>query len=209
MILSAIHSRISEILNKGSMLDTQIVSEVALSALWLERNYSYNYMERYVSFVTDITVAYPRALSLPTRLKSIGFIRYTNDDGEYIHLKRIRPDDVTKVETGSPTAYWLDGYDYIWLDNTPDKEYSMEMKCVSLTSWPADTSAEPWLAIYAPDVLIGKTVLSLSPWLRDEELIAYYKAKFEEDLRTLQLFDEELKYVGPGESMVYEGDPYD
>lgn len=192
-------------IKRGSAYDSIIPFGVASAALYLETNYSFKYMERFVSFSLSPDGDVPRALAQPSpHIKSIAFMRVVLDDGSFRGLSQIDPQQVSKVETAAPTAYWLDGAQYIWFDNTPDQLYTLEMSFSDYTPWPTDASATPWLLAYAAPLMLAQTMLELAPTLRTApELVAMYKTQRDAHLAALLGAEEALRAANRSSAMLY------
>ena len=206
MDLDAFKALVLQDINKPSTSATRIASAVAQAGQFIERNYSLQYMNRFVSFSFDTASSEPRSITLPSRPKSIEFVRIVKDDGTFHYVKRVDPRDVSGVKTDIPDGYWMDGFDYLWFDNTPGEDYPAEMGYAQKTDWSGMVgSATHWLFDNAEDVLLSRSILMLSPFLRQPKLMQLYKPMWDEGIRTLLLEDEETKYVGRDESMIYAG----
>lgn len=205
MTLTELHAQISATLNKRDIFDAVIPNYVAQAAMWLERNYTFKYMERFVEFTLDPDVDNPRTITLPQEAKKIHFIRRLADDGSFYYPKLVDPSEVTSSTTAAPAGYWLDGTCFIWFDNTPAEAYSMEMRYDAFTVWPTDYAEEPWLAKYGPDFLIAQTMIQFGPRIRDKGLIEEYRIQRADIVKTLTLADAELRNGETSGAMIYDG----
>lgn len=205
MDLADFHTLVSSEINKGTLFDDVIPDYTRRSARWLERNYDFKHMERFVSFTVDSSATEPRAVSLPERCKSIEWLRIVNSDGSYTYLTQVDGSDVTGDDETTPTGYWLDGVEYFWFDNTPQEDLNMEMCYLQFTDWPTDTSQTPWFVANAEDVLLGQTIIMMAPRMREPKLKAIYQEMRDEGLRTITLSDEGMRASNRSESMVYKG----
>jgi hypothetical protein len=205
MNLGAFHALVSSTVKRGTTLDALIPDITRQAARWLERNYTFQYMHRYVTFSLDPTAGNPRAVPFPSvRVKSIRFVKLQDEDGLFHFMEKADPRQLIETETAIPTHYWLDAFDNIWFNNTPDKVYPAEMDYASYTDWVGlSASSTPWLTEHADDVLLALTVLLLGPVMRDDAMMARYKILRDEGLRTLLLSEEELESTNTNEVMQY------
>lgn len=209
MTLAEFHTQVQNELKRGTSQNALIPAWTKRAARWIERNYTLQYMRRFVSFSTDPDAAEPRALPLPeTRMKQIDFMRIVSDAGEalddYAYLSKCDPQDVLGALEKQPTRYWLDAYDYIWLDYTPDVIYGMEMSYSRYTTWPTDTSETPWLVDNAEDALLARTMLYAAPAVRmSAAMKADYREMLQDGLQTLIGADRDLAETNTSRVMNY------
>lgn len=205
MNLGEFHDLIAVEAGKGSTLDTIIPAKVRQAARWLEQNYNLKYMDRYVGFTFDLGVTNPRAIEFPShRVKRFNFFRIVQDTGEYQYLQPVDPQDVTATEDGEPSGYWLDGRDYLWLDNTPVEALVAELSYIEYTDWDSLVDEdEPWLLTHAEQAMIGQTIMLLTPTMRQPGLFQTYKLMRDEGLKALVDADNELLLGAAGASMNY------
>lgn len=205
MTLTEFHTLVSATIARGTSLDAQIPSAARRAARWLERNYTFKYMERYSEFVISSTANFPRIISLPSaNLKSIRFVRIKLENGEFVYLDQIDPRDVSSNPNDIPLRYWLDGVSYLYLDATPTRDYNAEMGWNSYTAWPTDSGASNWLLDNGEDWLLYATLVEMSTFLRDPQLFQLYKTQRDEALRTLLLADEQLRELSQPARMQFE-----
>lgn len=186
-------------------MDALIPGYVRRAALWMERNYSFQYMHQFYLLNIDLEVATtPRYVEWgPGVPKSILLFRWVNEDGEYTNLKRIDPRAQNALVSGTPSAYWLDGIRRIVLATTPDENLNGELQLVKYTPWPAEETFTHWLIDRAEDVLLAQTLMLMATRLRDDRLIATWKATRDEGLDTLIRAEEEILYNDRDSSIEY------
>lgn len=203
MNLGEFHERVQKLIKRGAAFDAEIPYMVAGAAMWLERNYTFKYMERFVTFTLDPELAVPRAVTLPEPgVKAISFMRNLSPLNEYKYLIQVDPQDVISIETGLPDRFWIDGDQAFWFDKTPDQRYTIELSYDRLTTWPTALDASHWLLDFAWDVLSWQVMIMMAPALRmDGTLLAMYKGLRDEGLRTLTLAQEELNQSARNISM--------
>lgn len=202
MDLGEFHSLVSTSLRRGTSLDTVIPSYSKIACLWMERNYSFKYME---NFRLLQLVAGDRTVNIPTnrRVKSIEFIRLIDEEGGYTKLKKGNAEDFKGTETAAPTGYWLVGTRTIVFNNTPDEDLSGEAIFSEFTDWPtANTETHP-LIDYGTDVLLYQTLIHMAAYLRDAEMVQAYKALRDESINTLLRSEDETRFDGEALSMAY------
>ena len=199
------HTLVRDTIKRGTSLDSLISTAARQSARLVERNYTLQYMRRYVTFSLDPAADKPRAIPFPSvRVKSIRFIKLILDDGTFSFVEKADPRQLVETATELPTHYWLDAFDNIWFNNTPDQVYPAEMDAVQFTDWSALTSTSThWLLDNADDLLLAQTMLQLSPQIRDDKMMALYKVLRDDALRTLLLSEEELEGSNTNEVMQY------
>ena len=198
--LAVFHTLVSAEVNRGTDHDTAIISYTRRAARWIERNYSFSYMD---NFATG-SLATTRTLSLPARLKKIDMFRIVDSDNEYSNLELIDPYQLDSTESGEPTAYWYNADTTIYLDKTPEETYSYEMQRVQYTSWPTDTSQSPWLCENAEDALLAQTIVMMKALLKlDDKLVRDWEKLRDEGLRTLFLADQEMRQANRIEFIRY------
>lgn len=203
MIISELYSAISESINRGTSYDSALPLWTRRAVRWLERNNSFKYMERYVSFTLDPASASPRVIAMPALLKSFNFMRLVDDDGTYHPIVQVDPQDVTAISTNEdPKGFWLDGVEYLWLDAIPAEERSGEMSYVQYTTWPSDTAEEPTILKLADDLVHAQTIMTMAPLLRDADLLQVMKAVRDEALKSFLDSDYELRNSNRSEAMV-------
>jgi hypothetical protein len=203
MLMSAFYTIVSGELQRGTSLDSIIPQKVADAVKFIERTHTFKHMERFVTFTLDPTQDYPRTYSCPQGLKSVVFMRIVLSDGRFKYLPEVDPKDVLQTETKVPNAYWQDGMDYFWLDNTPDEEYDAELSANVYTTLPAANVEAPWIINNWSDLVLAQTMVEFGPKIRDEKVIAYYKGQREEKMQGAVLADAELREKNAPAEMIY------
>lgn len=205
MDLGEFHSLVSTSLRRGTTLDTVIPMYAKLSATWMERNYDFKYMEvfRLLQLVSG-----DRTVNLPTNkiVKGIDFIRLVNapEDCGYTMLKKGNPKDFYGTLDAAPTGYWVSGTNTIVFNNTPDEDLSGEAIFLEFSDWPvANTGRHPLLDI-GTDVLLYQTLIHMSGYLRDAEMVQAYKGLRDEAINTLLRSEDETRFKGETLTMAYQ-----
>jgi hypothetical protein len=202
---------VSNVINRGTSLDSTIPYAVQHAVEFIEQNNNLKYMERFVTFQLDPALAEPRALSFPGSgfCKSIIFVRIVEEDDStdetnFHFLTQIDPQDSKYFDGGRPDHYWLDGESYLWFDREPDEEYDGEMlfnKYSDIASLGA--SDNHWLITRANGLLLCETMIHMAPWMRNREILQFYKELRGEQLKTLLQADEEARQDNRSEAMKY------
>lgn len=206
MTLGELHTLVSSSIARGTTLDAQIPAFVRMAARWLERNYTFKYMERFRQFTFDTTATEPRRITMASgRVKKIEMARGVYTDGSFQKQKQIDPEELNSIQEGMPKSFWLDGVNCIVFDKTPDENYTEEMKIIEYTSWPTATSAETWLTVNAEDLLLARAMMHMAPFLRDPKVIQYWKELYSTSLQTVLNADQELRDGARSDVMNYAG----
>lgn len=206
--IATFRSNVSSILDLGSTADNKIDRALRQSVSFLERTYSFQYMNRFVTFTIDSSKNDPRAYSFPSRPKSIRFVRIkdTSKDTTQFHiLDHIAPTELNELPSERPKAFWLDAWDFLWLNSVPDEDYTGEMSYVQYSDWDNfSDSDEPWLLQYAEDLMTAQVIMHVAPFIREPELTQMYKPLRDEGLQALIQAEEDLQREGGLESMQFE-----
>ena len=214
--LGTVHATVSRWLRRGNVFDADVPNAVRMAARSIERNYTFKYMETYVTFTIPAVAIEPRAINFPdTKVKKIQFLKVRGADGSFTDMMKMDPRDLKIVATGQPLRYWLDGNDYIWFDKTPDVDYSAEMFYDRYTTWPtsADSTTDPpfdwldstnWLIENGDDCLAGHAlshmkILARLPMDARQEIDELVTRSMGELLRA----DQELRQENTSEVMGY------
>jgi len=200
--LAEFHKLVSDSLRRGTTQDSYIPGQVKLAALWLERNYTFRYMEQFrlVQLVTG-----DRTITLPTNkvVKSIKFLRLINSDNTYQVLKQVDPRDLHALAEGGPTSFWKVGSHTLVLNATPTEDLAGEAVLVEYTDWPVEPQSKHELMDMAADVLLEQSMLFMAAFLRDPAMAAVHKTLRDEALNTLTRAEDEGVYGGESVSMAY------
>lgn len=221
MNLGDFKSNVSQTLNRGTTMDGRIPRRVLMAVQWLERNYTFKYMER---FRLLQIVANERTISLPSNevIKSWKFVRLIRDDGSYQYLNKIEPEDVLGIGLPSPvgtnqrrsdkpalSAFWVSGVSTMVLNTVPETSWSGEGMWHTYTDWPLaeDDFTHPLLNM-ASDVLLAETLLLMAAFdLRDQRMVAAWKDIRDEGVNTMTRAEDEAKYGGESIAMAFVPEP--
>lgn len=210
MQLSELIADIKDELNKGNAIsDSKISSQIRATLLYLENLENWSYMDRFVEFTIDPDAESPRALTFPSDVKAIEFLRLYGGDiteGNYQYLEETKPKLIqyTPVD-GLPSYYFKDGVEFLWMDKIPTEAYSGEMSYLKYTTWSGSDSFEPWLLQYQWPLVKYFTLTALSPYVRDERLLQGYSALYQTHLKAAIDANTELEYKNNLNQMQYKG----
>jgi hypothetical protein len=206
MDLQTLHSEISKAIARGTAYDARIPAYAKMAARYIERNYTFQYMNIFATFEVDADAVEPRLITLPARMKKDIFVRLVLDEGEYQPLQKIDPQQQHTLVTEVPTGYFLSGDDRIWLAQTPEEDYDGEIFYTRFTTWPTAPDATNWLLNYADDVLIAQTMVFMAPLLRDPDAGALWGAMNQMAMKSLLDADFELEFSNKPAVMQYGSD---
>lgn len=198
MTLATFHADIKSALRRGSSVDSDIPGWVADAALWLEQNYSFGYMERTLTAALDPLSSDPNLVDVEDRVKSIKFVRALAREPSdptvgFRYLEKVSADQVSSVDLGDPSYYWIEGQNNIWLDAKVQQTLTVQVGGTIYTDWPTSTSANPTLLRYYPNLLKAQTLIEAAIDLKDERMAAAYDAKFQRALQAALVAEEEGK----------------
>jgi hypothetical protein len=205
MNLGEFHAEIKASLARGDSLDAIIPGYTRRAALWMERNYTFQYMKQFLEVDIDPTLAStPRYIELgPGAPKAIPMFRWVLGDGTYMPLTKVDPLRLDALEVSTPESYWLDGTRRIILSSTPGEVLHGELRIDRYTPWPAELTFTHWLLDRAEDVMLAQTLIMMSIHLRDPRLRDNYKQMRDEGMLTLLNAEDELQYGNQDGAMEY------
>ncbi len=164
------------------------------AAAWLERNYTYLFMEVKFDFVITKGDSIVELTATASQIKSIKWARITKSDGNFDYLQQVDANDLIDKPTQRPETFWLAGIDEMYLGEDPDAAYTMETVVALYTDWLSNNNNfTHWLLDHAQDLLLAQTVLQLAPYMREPEWIPLYTQRRDEGLRTSILQDQEMR----------------
>lgn len=212
MNLGEFHSHVETTLNRGTTLTSRIPGRVKQAVVWLERNYTFNHMER---FRLLQIVAQNRTIDFPSNevIKGFKFCRLINADGTYRYLNKVSPRDMLGVVTKdssvastdiTPSAFWTVANKLMVFNAVPSINLVGEAVWWSYTDWPTTADAQHPLIVIASDVLLAQTLLFMAAFdLRDMRMLAGWKEIRDEGVNTLTRAEDEAEYSGQSISMAY------
>lgn len=210
MELSTFHSMVSSALKRGTAFDADIPNYVKLGVNWLERNYTYKYMEEFRLFQV---AAGDRTIRMPDNkvIKAAKFIRLIGEDGAYIYLNKVEPEDLLGLRSANtttsdvvPSSYFIVGTDTLVLDAVPSEACNGEAIFYEYSDWPVATTSTHPLLKFASDLLLAQTLWFMAIYaLKDMRMAEAYKVARDEAMSTLTRADDETKYGGESISMAF------
>lgn len=211
--LAQFKTKVSQAINRGDTLDAHIDTALQHAIEFIEQNNTLKYMERFVQFQIDPNLSQPRAISLPDEfVKSFVFVRIvtpTANGGDFHFIDQIDPQDSKYYDSGIPDHYWVDGVGYLWLDRVPAELYEAEMLYNRYTDYSTLTAnSTHWLITRANGLLLAQTMIQMAPWMRNKEILQFYKELRGESLKTLLLADEEMRQSGRQSEVMRYGKVY-
>ena len=228
MNLDQFNTMVSASLKRGSTLDAQIPQQTALAVQWIERNYTFKYMEAFRLIVIQKD---QRVLLMPgDAVKSWIFFRIINFDGSYKYINKVEGKDLTMVNSPSntivggtvpsqtvfqivPANFFQVNLSTIVLDAVPSQDLNAEAMFYNYSSWPVDSTAIPGggstfthsLLQIAADLLLAQTQLYCAAnLLKDLRMAAVYKELRDEAANTLTRAEDETKFAGENIRMLYK-----
>lgn len=202
MTLGEFHQMVADSLRRGTTLTTQIQNNTKLAVQWMERNYTFKYMETFRLFQA---VEGSRTLDLPSNviIKAHKFIRLVDASGTYKSLKRCEPEDITSLRSSQnsagdylPSRYWVAGNATIVFDAILQGDLNGEALFYQYTDWITGADETHPLLGFASDVLLQQVCLFMAAFLKDVEMAAAYKTLRDEAVNTLVRAEDENKYAG-------------
>ena len=229
MNLDEFNTMVSASLRRGNTLDALIPQQTELAVQFIERNYTFKYME---AFRMIIISENERVLLMPAgvNVKAWIFFRIINSDGSYSYLNKVEPKDLTVVSSRSnvliagsvaapntsvitPRNFYQVGLATIVLDAVPSQDFNAEAMFYNYSSWPTDpttvpgggsTFTHPLLEIMS-DVLLVQTQLNIATnVMKDTRMKAVYENDAKKAFDTLLRADDEMKYGGENIRMLYK-----
>jgi len=203
MDLQTFHSEVSKAIARGTAYDARIPAYGRMAARYIERNYTFQYMNVMSTFDIDADAVEPRLITLPQRMKKDTLIRIVLSDGSYQALQKIDPQQQHDLITEVPSGYFLSGDDRIWLAQTPQEDYPAEIFYTRFTTWPTAADGTNWLLTNAEDVLIAQTMVYMAPLLRDPDAATLWGGMLSMCMKSLLDADYELEFSNKPAVMQY------
>jgi len=209
MTLGDFITMVSASLRRGTTLDSFIPQQTRLAAQWLERNYTMKYME---NFRILQVLQNQRTIKMPpnVQVKAAKFIRLINNDGFYVYLNKVEPEDligIVSINTTSdptPRSYYIVGLSTLVLDTIPAVNWTGEAILYEYTDWPTDLTMTHPLLTTAADLLLAQTQLLMSlNVMKDLRMVQAYLEARNEAVNTFTRAEDETKYGGESISMAY------
>jgi hypothetical protein len=210
-------------IKRGSTVDAEIRRAARQAVLWLERNNSFKYMERYDTYTLLANTASINmspgggVLAATERLRKPLFIRHVSSAvlnslsaEESSLLRQVDPLDFGQIDTASrPKNFYISGrHTFKLVEYSTTESYDLEIGSVVYTDWSSvtpDTFAPDVFELYE-DVVLAQTMVMLAPTVRmDERQLTRWIGIRDQALHTALAEDEDLRQSMRSEIMSYEG----
>ena len=232
MTLAEFEAYVKAVVNVGDTADPFIPAAVRQAVMWIERNYSYLYME-----ATNLggdrleagDVSYPLVLfadiappGFAHRVKSIVSVRL---DLPEVGAEFWYPEQANKLNfesptpDGNPTHFYFGNQSFglqttgtvntllsfqLVFNKAPTEDLTVFVTYVQYTDWDyVEDDGEHWLMEYAEDLLLAQTLMQLAVPLKDPDLYAPNKVFRDEALRTSISADLELRQSAESPEMLF------
>ena len=213
MTLATFHTDVANALGRGTSLSVQIPIWTRRAVGWLERNYTFQYMKRYLTLTVDPDADYPHYVAIGDYMfKKIKSVQYLAPGGDRKRpVKRIEPGDRDTQPAGNPSGYWLDGLSSFVLDTIPEEAIALHIHADLYTDWPSDTTLNHWMIRQGYDILFPRTMMNAARYLRNAEMFQTWKTDLTDNITTFNVAEEDLQNGGKLEQMVWspEWDEFD
>lgn len=208
MTLNEFYALVREEAKRGNTLDALIPSKVRQAARWLERKISFEEMKTTVEVIcaagaTNIS-DWGSGLGSGSRIKELDGLKYfSSATAEFNHLTRVHEKDITALRTEPPQGYWTKGRFTAYFNSILDVSYTFQASLVVYSVWPTDGSASHYLMEMQETLLFSRTMMLLSPSMRDEKMLALHKGFIEEQLPDAFKEAEESEFADTDAQMHY------
>lgn len=194
MTLLLFYAEVSRAIRRGTSVDTLIPDWASNAALWLEQNYTFQYMKRTLDTELDPLAADPNLITLEDRVKKVEFVRARSRQNADVfgYLQKVEAGQIASIDEGDPSYYWMDGMEEIWLDAKVQTALTMQVRGAFYTDWPTDTAAVPSLLRYYKNLLKAQTLIESAIDLKDERMVQAYNIQFERALTAVLVAEEEF-----------------
>ena len=201
--LGAFHTLVSDALGRGTSLDSVIPERVRMSARWIERNYTFQYMKQQRTLTASASATYPWIMSLhDLEIKRVVALRrkQTDDDGTIFFsppLRKVDPVDRANRPAGQPESYWMNGVSSLIFNSVPDEDMEFEGHFVLFTKWGTASTWTHWLLDNATQLLLCRTLMAMMPRTRDPALYQAHKTEFDLEIQSFTVAEEDLQADDP------------
>jgi len=155
---------------------------------------------------------WPRSIDIPAPLKSVRYIRRLNccTTGQWgpVDLTRVDPESLPPDRGTDILSWWPSGRDKIWFDNTPQVETRFEWVAHFYTGMITDDKATHFVFDNAIDFIIGKGMMMLAPFMRDEKVATLYRPMADEGLQTFLTAEGAIEDEGARDDQMVYGEIY-
>jgi len=150
MNLGEFHTLLKDSLKRGDALDTVIPKYVSMAVSFIERNYSFKYMEQLMLLQM---VEGDRVVELSRYYKKVEFVRFApyQTVADYTYLYPTEANQIFRPSTGTPAELYLLGTNKLIFNPIPDGAYSGEVMMLAYTDWPTADDSKHYLLDMAVD----------------------------------------------------------
>jgi hypothetical protein len=190
MNLATLHADVAAVLARGASQDAKVPRWVRHSAMWLEQNYSFKYMEKHGESALNPLAEAPNVLQLPNnRIKSVTLVQpfRMEDDGRKSFsnpLPKADRRDVLSIDLGYPSGWWQIG-ETLHFDGKPEQTFNLDLVWFEYTDWPVDTNTTPTLLQRYENLLFAQTLVAAWRELKDQAAMQDWTNERNEALRAI------------------------
>jgi len=191
MSLSTFHQRVSRAIKRGNVFDADIpgYARDAVRSLEDYNNWKHMWVEEEVALGVG---ASSRTID---GLKMCRFVKRKTTDGLYLPLKKVIPDELLQIGTAvgaTPGAFWMESREKINFDAIPTTVQTLRYGYYLYSDY---DDFLPWLNI-SENLLIGQTILEMSPILKDDKITGRYAPIVQAKIAVLEESEADLDYDG-------------
>jgi hypothetical protein len=196
--LSNIKDSLRRKIGRGASLDDQLYDFISDAITFIERKRNFNYMYHLQTTTLDPDATYPRTLRIDSVLvKAIDFFRLvpttTGPCVDFDYLEKVTDArDMKPPQVAKPDRYLQTQQNLLFLNNTPDVAYDVEVGWWELTSLSSGDSTSHPLFDSFRDGLIHLALYMAANETRDYQRAAAEKALFEDAFEGLIAMEEDM-----------------
>ena len=214
MALGDIYDKVSNVINRGTKFDTELIEYVRQATRFLERNYNWQHMKKFNATSIDLTDGdrtYPLStiISDPTALKKINFWRIMASTATASYIEEVDPEDILDRSEEKPTHFWLDHTvataPVLTLVEEPDTAYAnTEIGWYEYTTWATASATSNWWTLNGDDAVVYQTLIMMGARLRlSQKQLAIITQLRNDSLETLGVAKDELERGASDEQMAF------
>jgi hypothetical protein len=192
---------VSTDLNLGTTLDTIVLNRVYAAHRFMERNYTFEYMN---TLRTLVIAAGALTFTLTAGTKRVQMIRF-DYESQYRYIEKVDPTDVIEAETTIPAVWWLEGTVTAHIFKAFSEATTLTI-VEALTKQAYAAGDSDWLTDQGGDALQYKALMLMAGPAKDLELKQLYADDFQEALNVVLALDDELKRGTANPQMRYGQD---
>ena len=200
MTFDSLVQDLQEYLERGTASDTEVLDQIPRLINLAERAITNKLkIQGFLTPLLTTLVAGTSVYAKPDRWRQTVSMNYgTGTDQNtrsvllarsYDYCRAYWPNSST-IDATQPPLYYAD-YDYAhWLVvPTPPINYPWEINIYQMPALLDSTNQTNWLTNYAPNLLLYRALLEMTPFLKDDERIPTWQAMYKEQLDDLDLQD--------------------